>query len=353
MIKKMLSLGVAGVFMLSVFAGCATGKKVETTPAPATSKTEETKAPEKKDEKQIVLRLAEVHPEDYPTTQGDKEFAKLVEERTNGRIKIEVYASGQLGDEKSVIEQVQFGAIDFARVSLSPMSEFAKKLNVLQLPYIYRSADHMWKVLNGPIGQEYLEALSVAKLVGLNYYDGGSRNFYNTKKEIKSIEDLKGMKFRVMQSALNVAMVEALGGVATPMAYGEVYSSLQTGVIDGAENNYPSYLTSSHFEVAKYFTEDGHLRVPELTVASQMTIDKLSKEDIEIIKQAAKDAVPVQIAAWNKFSDEAKQKVIDAGCKVTELSPEVMAQFQAAVAPLYEEFAADYKDDIKRIQETK
>jgi tripartite ATP-independent transporter DctP family solute receptor len=343
--KRLLGMILCGVMAMSVLAGCS---------KPSTPSTGDGKAPESKPaEKQIVLRLAEIHPEDYPTTLGDKEFARLVEERSKGRIKIQVYAGAQLGQEKAVIEQVQFGAIDFARISVSPVSEFAKELNVLQLPYIYRDADHMWKVLEGPIGDDLLKAVDKAKLVGLSWYDAGARNFYNSKKEIKSVSDLKGLKIRVQQSKLMMDMITALGASPTPMDMGEVYSGLQTGVIDGAENNWPSYTSASHNEVAKFYTVDGHTRVPEITVASKSTLDKLSKEDQELIRKAAKDAVKVQKEAWAKTEKESEEKAKASGSKITVLDAAAIAEFQKAVAPLYAETAKDHSALIKRIQDTK
>ena len=208
--------------------------------------------------KQIVLRLADNQPIGYPTVLGDEEFARLVELYSNGRIKVEVYPQGQLGDEKSAIEQVQFGGIDFTRVSISPLSDFQPLLNALQMPYLYRDADHMWKVLNGEIGDFFLNSMEEKGFVGLVYYDSGARSFYNTKKPIYTVADLRGMKIRVQESALMMGLVRSLGAVPTPMAYGDVYSALQTGVIDGAENNWPSYDTSSHYEVAKYYSLDEH-----------------------------------------------------------------------------------------------
>ena len=228
---------------------------------------------------EFVFRLAETHVQDYPTTQGDYYFAELVNERTDGRIQIEVFHSSQLGEERDVIEQVQFGAIDFTRVSISPLAAFSPNLNALQMPYLYRDADHMWQVLKGEIGDEFLASLEPAGFVGLAWYDSGSRSFYNSVREITSVEDLEGLKIRVQQSELMVGLVEALGAVATPMPFGEVYSALQTGVIDGAENNWPSYYSTSHYEVAQYYTLDQHTRVPEILIASEMTMYKLSEED--------------------------------------------------------------------------
>ncbi len=299
----------------------------------------------------VVLRLGETHVADYPTTKGNYEFARLVEERTGGRIKIEVYHSSQLGQEKAVIEQVQFGAVDFTRVSISPLSAFAPAFDALQMPYLYRGEEHMWKVLNGPIGEEFLASLEPANFIGLAWYDSGARNFYNSKKEIKSVADLKGMKIRVQESQLMMGLVSALGAVPTPMPFGEVYSALQTGVIDGAENNWPSYFSTSHYEVAKYFTLDGHTRVPEILIASKISMDKLSKEDREIIKQAAKDSMPHQIKLWKEFEKVAEDKVRAAGSIITELTPEALVEFQNAMQPMYDALSPELQEIVKKIRD--
>ncbi|HRV98421.1 MAG TPA: TRAP transporter substrate-binding protein [Aminobacteriaceae bacterium] len=299
----------------------------------------------------VVLRLGETHVADYPTTKGNYEFARLVEERTGGRIKIEVYHSSQLGQEKAVIEGVQFGAIDFTRVSISPLSAFAPAFDALQMPYLYRGEEHMWKVLNGSIGEEFLASLEPANFVGLAWYDSGARNFYNSKKEIKSVADLKGMKIRVQESQLMMGLVSALGAVPTPMPFGEVYSALQTGVIDGAENNWPSYFSTSHYEVAKYFTLDGHTRVPEILIASKISMDKLSKEDQEIIKQAAKDSMPYQIKLWKEFEKVSEEKVRAAGSIITELTPEAVVEFQNAMQPMYDALSPELQEVVKKIRD--
>lgn len=299
----------------------------------------------------ITFRLAEAHPSDYPTTLADKEFARLVEERTKGRIIIKVYDSQQLGEEKSVIEQVQFGVIDFTRISLAPLSEFSPQLNVLQLPYIYRDADHMWKVLNSPIGDYFLESIEDQDFIGLGWYDAGARNFYNSVREIHALEDLKGLKFRVMESALMLDMAKALGTSVTPMPYGEVYSAIQTGVIDGAENNFPSYETSSHYEVAKYITVDEHVRVPEILIASSMILDRISEEDLEIIKQCAKDTQMFQREKWQEKEKESEEKVLEAGCIITQI--EDKESFVKAMEPVYEKYAKDYMSIVRQIQDMK
>lgn len=299
----------------------------------------------------IVLRLAETHPADYPTTQGDYEFARLVEERSNGRIKIEVYPGSQLGEERAVIEQVQFGAIDFTRVSISPLSAFSPNFDALQMPYLYRNADHMWKVLNSEIGDEFLASLEPAGFVGLSWFDSGARSFYNSVRPIHSVADLKGLKIRVQESELMIGLVEALGAVATPMPFGEVYSALQTGVIDGAENNWPSYYSTSHYEVAKYYTLDEHTRVPEITIASKISMDKLSKADQDLIKQAAKDSMAFQIQAWADYEAVARAAVEANGNIIYEL-PDNSA-FQAAMQPLYDKLSPELMAVVERIRAVK
>jgi tripartite ATP-independent transporter DctP family solute receptor len=302
--------------------------------------------------KPMVMRLAETHPQDYPTTKGDYEFARLVKERSNGRIVVEVFHSKQLGEERAVIEQVQLGAIDMTRVSISAVSAFVRDLDAFQLPYLYRDAAHMWKVLNGPIGEEILKKHEASNFVGVGWFEGGSRNFY-TKKQVKTVSDLKGMKIRVQQAPLMVGMVEALGAVATPLPYGEVYSALQTGVVDGAENNWPSYLTTSHYEVAKYFITDEHTRVPEITVGSKKVFDKLSKEDQAIIFKAAKDAVAYQIKLWNDFEKLSEKTVREKGSIITEVSPAEKKKFMDAMKPLYDKQSPEIMAVVNKIRAVK
>ena len=188
---------------------------------------------------EFVLSYAENQTEDYPTTLGAKKFAELVERESSGRIKILVQAEGELGAESGVIAQMQYGGIDFARVSLSQLAEYIPELNVLQMPYLYSDSDHMWKVLDGRIGSDFLEKVSKSELIGLSWYDAGARNFYNSKKPITCLEDMAGMRIRVQESEVMVDMVEALGATALPIPYADVYSALERGTVDGAENNWP------------------------------------------------------------------------------------------------------------------
>lgn len=298
----------------------------------------------------MVLRYAENQAQDYPTTQAAYKFAELVEQKTNGKIHIDVYHGGQLGDEKAVIEQLQFGAIDFTRVSLSPLSEFEKSLNILQLPYLYKDAAQMWRVLDGPIGDQFLNSMEKNNLIGLSWFDAGARNFYDSKRPITKLEDLKGLKIRVQESQLMMGMVSALGANPTPMAYGEVYSGLQTGVIDGAENNWPSYDSVSHYEVAKYYVLDEHTRVPEMQMVSKITWDKFSDEEKAIIRECAKESAKIERQLWAEKEKASEEKVRAAGCVITELEPGEKEKFQAAMQPLYTQFGAGYEDLIKQIQ---
>ncbi|MTI58937.1 MAG: TRAP transporter substrate-binding protein [Firmicutes bacterium] len=298
---------------------------------------------------EITLRLADNQPEGYPTVVGAKEFARLVEERTNGRIKIDVYAGGILGDESSTIEQIQFGAIDFVRTSITPMANFEPAMNVLSLPYLYPSEEYMFQVLQGEIGESVLDGLKDDGIVGLTWYDSGARSFYIADKKVTSPEDLKGLRIRVQESQLMMDMVEALGASPTPISWGEVYSALQTGVVDAAENNYPGWYYNSHHEVAPNFVEDEHNRIPELIIMSKITWDSLSEEDQKIIKQAAVESTEVQREAWDARTEEAKKLAVEEGANITTLTPEQKQAFQDAVMDLYPKYSAGYEDLLDSI----
>jgi len=243
---------------------------------------------------QTVLRSSDTHPDGYPTVEAVKKFGELLSEKTGGQYSVEVFHSAQLGGEADTIEQTQFGVIDLNRISIGAFGTQVPEATVTQLPYIFRSADHFHNVLDGPIGEEILAAFDAVDVVALAYYDGGARSFYNSEKPINTPADMDGLKFRVMQSDIFVDMVGALGANATPMPYGEVYSGIQTGVIDGAENNYPSYDTAGHAEVAKFYSLDEHLMVPEVLVVSKVVWDGLSPEVQTAMREAAKESVAYQ-----------------------------------------------------------
>ena len=248
-----------------------------------------------------------------------------------------MFPSGQLGDEKSVLEQVQLGAIDFARINASPLAEFNDDFTVFSVPYLFSSDDHLWNFLNGETGTALLDGLQAAKMQGLAYYDSGSRSFYSTKP-LTSIDELKGQKIRVQQSEINIKLMEALGASATPMPYGEVFSALQTGIIDGAENNLPSFDSSNHYQEAKYLIMDHHTRVPEVLLMSKAAWEKLSEEDKALIKQAALDSVETQRKAWADYEEKSLKTLNEAGVTITEV--EDITPWQEAVKPIIDEFTS-------------
>lgn len=305
-------------------------------------------------EKQIVLKLSEVHAEGYPTTMADHEFARLVEERTNGRIKIEVYSGGTLyGQETGAVEALQVGDLAFARVSTSPVASYVDALNAIQMPYLYNNGEHMWAVLNGSVGQNLLADVekSGSGLIGLCYYDAGARSFYTTKP-VRSVADMAGLKIRLQNNQMMVRMVELLGGVGvTGIGPNDVYSAITQGVIDGAENNWPTYQNMGDYEAAKFYTLDSHTRVPEILLGSVAALKNVSEADMAIIRQAAKDTQDFEIAAWAQKEKEAEAIVRAAGTTVIDLTPEAFAEFQARMAPLYQEFGSKYADIIAEIQE--
>ncbi|MEI9417409.1 TRAP transporter substrate-binding protein [Mesorhizobium sp. Cs1321R2N1] len=301
---------------------------------------------------ETVLRSSDTHPDGYPTVEAVKYMGDLIKQRTAGRYSIEVYHSAQLGEEKDTIEQTQAGVIDLDRVSMGPFNGIVPETAVPSLPYIFRSVEHMRHVMDGPVGDQILKAFEAHDLVGLAFYDSGARSFYNTKKDITSMADMKGMKFRVIQSDVFVDMVNALGANATPMAYGEVYSALQTGVIDGAENNWPSFESAKHYEVAKHYTMDEHQIVPEVLVMSKASWDRLSPEDQAIVRQAAKDSVVKMRELWDAQEKKSRGIVEAAGVKVSEIDKQPLID---AMKPVYDKYLStpELKDLAARIQAEK
>ncbi|MER9104334.1 TRAP transporter substrate-binding protein [Mesorhizobium sp. M7A.F.Ca.US.010.02.1.1] len=301
---------------------------------------------------QTVLRSSDTHPDGYPTVEAVKYFGELVKERTAGRYAVELYHSAQLGEEKDTIEQVRTGVIDLNRISMAPFNGLIPETTVPSLPYIFRSEDHMHKVMDGAVGDQIAAAFEQVGLVLLAFYDSGARSFYNSKKPINSLADLSGMKFRVIQSDIFVDMVAALGANATPMPYGEVYSAIETGVIDGAENNFPSYDTAKHAEVAKFYSLDEHTMVPEAFVMAKSSWDKLTPEDQAIFKAAAKESVARQRELWTAKVKESRAKVEAAGSQIT--TPDKQP-FIDAMGPVYEKHVKDDKlkamvEAIKAVQ---
>ncbi|MEH7436828.1 TRAP transporter substrate-binding protein [Neobacillus drentensis] len=301
----------------------------------------------------IILRLSEAQVDDYPDSRAEKKFAKIVEEKSDGRIKVDVYTAGQLGDEKTTIEQTQVGVIDMGRANAGPLTQFAEKFGVFSFPFLFDSRDHMWKAIDGGLGDELFKNLEEkGDLVGLAFYDAGARNFYS-KDPISKLKDVKGKKIRVMQNDILIDAFKELGVSPTPLSASEVYSALQMGVIDGGENNVSTYVADGHFEIAKNFTESEHLRIPGVLFMSKKTWDKLSSEDQKIIKEAAKESEKFQQDAYDKYSDEAMKKVEEKGNKVIQLSKEDREAFRDKVKPVYDKYKDQFGDLFKTIDDAK
>jgi tripartite ATP-independent transporter DctP family solute receptor len=298
---------------------------------------------------QTVLRSSDTHPDGYPTVEAVKYFGELIKERTQGRYEVEVYHSAQLGQEADTIEQVRSGVIDLNRVSMAPWNSLVPLTMIPSLPYLFTSPDHARKVMAGEIGDEIAAGFEQHGVVVIAFYDGGARSFYNSKKPVNSLADLAGQKYRVIQSDVFVDMVSALGATATPMPYGEVYSSIETGVIDGAENNFPSYESAKHYEVAKYYSLDEHTIVPEVFVMSKTRWDALSDEDKEIFKQAGKESMERQWELWDARVAESRKIVEEAGSEIT--TPDKQP-FIDAMAPVYEKYVntPELKEFVERIR---
>ena len=302
---------------------------------------------------ETVLKLSEVHAEGYPTALADAEFARLVAEKTEGRIKIDVFLGGTLyGQESEAIEALQLGDLAFARVSASPVGSYVPSINAIQMPYLYKSGAHMWSVLDGEIGQKFLKDIeaSGSGLVGLCYYDAGSRSFYLTK-EVHTVADMAGLKIRVQNNEMMVKMVELLGATGvTGIGPNDVYSSITTKIIDGAENNWPTYQNMGDYEAAKFYILDQHTRVPEILLASAAAKAAVGAEDWAIVEACAKDTQQFEINAWAEKEKASEAIVREAGTTVIELTPEARAEFEARMAPLYEQYAKDYMDIIETIK---
>jgi tripartite ATP-independent transporter DctP family solute receptor len=302
-------------------------------------------------DQRMVFKASDVHPEGYPTVQAVENMGKKLEAATGGRLSIQMYASMQLGGEKEAIEQAQVGALQLARVSVGALGPVVDDLNVFNLPFLFRSTEHMEKVIDGPIGQELLDKVSNnanTRLIGLAWMDAGARSVYDTKKPIKSIDDLKGLKMRVMGNPMFVDMMNALGGNGVAMGYDQVFSALQTGVVDGAENNPPSFVFDNHYQVAKYYTLTEHLIVPEILVFSRATWDNLSKDDQALIKKLAREAQLDERQLWKKVEEDAMAKMKTSGIEIDTIADKT--PFETAVKPVWDKYGAKYGELIRRIQ---
>jgi tripartite ATP-independent transporter DctP family solute receptor len=303
----------------------------------------------------LVLKASDVHPEGYPTVAAVESLGKKMSAATNGRVTVQMYPSMQLGGEKEAIEQAQVGAIALARVSVGALGPVVDELNVFNLPYVFRNTEHAQKVMDGDIGKELLDKVtnSGKGIIGLCWMDAGARSFYDTKKPIKSMADLKGLKVRVMGNPMFVDMANSMGANGIAMGYDQVFTSLQTGVIDGAENNPPSFVFDNHYQVAKFYTIDEHLIVPEMLVMSKKIFDTMSKDDQALLLKYAREAQMEERKLWDVYEKQAMDKAKANGVQIVELSAADKKQLQDAVKPVWDKYGPKYADMVKRIQAVK
>ena len=283
-----------------------------------------------------TIYLAHTLPTIHPVHRGIEVFAEEVAERSGGALRVKIFPDGQLGTEREVLELLQLGSIPMTKVSAAAMANFAPAYEVLGVPYLFRDEEHLFRVLESPIGERILGSGTDKLLRGLAFYDAGSRSFYTVGRPVRTPADLAGQKVRVMNHQLSVEMVNALGGAATPMAYGELYTALQQGVVDGAENNPPSFVTSGHYQVAKYYSLDEHASLPDVLVMSETYFAGLSEAQRRWVREAARASVAAQWRFWDEAEAEAMATIRDAGVEV--VTPD-KAAFRERVAPLVAAFA--------------
>ena len=300
-------------------------------------------------EKEKVLKLAHGLDISHPVHKGMAYMAERLEEKSGGKLTIQIYPSEQLGSERQCVELLQIGSLAMTKVSAAVMEGFAPKYKVLSLPYIFSDREHSFRVLDGEIGKELLASGTEYWLRGLTFYDAGSRSFYTKDRPIMKPEDLAGLKIRVMKSPTAVEMIRAMGGSPTPISWGELYTALQGGVVDGAENNPPSFYTSHHYEVCKYYCLNEHTSVPDVLLISTIIWDQLSKEEQGWLLEAARESTIRQRILWAESEKESLDEVARAGVEILYPPKE---PFAAAVSSLYEEYEADPElaDLIRRIR---
>jgi len=286
----------------------------------------------------ITLRSADTHPDGYPTVEAVKFMGNLVEQRSGGRLKVQVFHSRQLGEERETLEQTRFGVIDINRVNFGPLNNLVPETAIPGLPFVFRDEAHMRRVMDGPIGSEIVSGADRHGFVGLCFYDSGARSFYSRRGPIRTPDDMRGLKVRVQQSDLWVAIMRAVNANATPLPFGEVYSALQTGVVDAAENNWPSYHSTRHFEVAKYYSETEHSMSPEILVASKRSFDRLPRDLQGILRDAAKESVGEMRKLWDAQTAASRAGVQAGGAQINPVEKEAFAR---AMAPVYAQFARD------------
>ena len=282
------------------------------------------------------FRSADVHPQDYPTVMTVKKIGEIVSQKTNGKYNVKVFGNSSLGSEKDTVEQVKIGALDMVRVSTAAFHGIIPETMVPSFPFIFRDIAHFRKAMAGPAGDKILAAFEKHGFIGLALWESGARSIY-AKKPVRNLADVKGMKIRVQQSDLWVSLAQAMGANPTPIPMAEVYTALKTGLVDAAENNYPSYETAKHYEAAPVYSETQHVMSPEVIVFSKKVWDTLTKEEQKIIRDAAKETVPYYIDLWTKKEQASKDITLKAGAKyVTDVNK---AEFVAVMKPVWDKFS--------------
>ena len=301
----------------------------------------------------LVLRTAETHPPDYPTTVALRYMSERLAAWSDGKLKLKIYAGGQLGEEKDALELTILGGIDVSRVSLAPLNSIAPETVVLAMPFVFRSTEHMRAILDGDLGAGILEKLEPHGLIGLAYYDSGARSIYNTQRPVRTPADIAGLKIRVQNSDVAVAIVEAMGGNPTPMGFGQVYEALMLGAIDGSENNWPSYESAGHYEVARYYSLTRHTMVPEVLVVSKYRWDQLSRGQQRLLRRAAAESVTVMRLEWDQRVERSRNRLLDQGVEVVDHVD--TTAFIASVAQVYDKFinTSELRNLVARIREVK
>lgn len=295
----------------------------------------------KKVEGPEVLYLGHTLPQTHPVHKGMLEFQKALEKKSKGTLKVKIFPDGQLGSERELLELLQIGSVAATKVSAAPLSNFIPEYNVMGIPYLFRNKEHQFSILEGPIGKSILEKGSKFWLRGLCYYDAGSRSFYTNKKAIRTPEDLKGLKIRVQNNQMAINMVNTMGGDATPLAYGELYTAIQQGVVDGAENNPPSFVSSNHYEISKYYTLDEHSSVPDVLLIGTKYWDKLSEEQKIWVQEAADESAQAQKRFWRESVEESMKVAKKAGVEIIIPEKSLFAEKSKSVV---EKFVKEYPE---------
>ncbi|GAA3611776.1 TRAP transporter substrate-binding protein [Flavivirga amylovorans] len=297
-----------------------------------------------------VLYLAHTLPQTHPVHKGILTFQEALEKKSKGSLKIKIFPDGQLGSEREVLELLQIGSVAVTKVSAATMSNFVPEYHVLGIPYLFKSKEHQFNVLEGEVGKSILEKGSKFWLRGLCYYDAGSRSFYTSSKAIRTPDDLKGLKIRVMNNQMAINMVNAMGGSATPMAYGELYTAIQQGVVDGAENNPPSFVSSNHYEVSKYYTLDQHSSVPDVLLIGTKFWEKLSAQERLWVQEAADESAQAQKIFWNESVKASMETAKAAGVEI--IIPE-KALFAEKSKSVLEEFVKEHPEMTELVNKIK